>query len=335
MAEIFESAKVKLDRARDEVRAAEAMMKEADGKWPEIEIDHKASTVISPSKKWKKGQNKGAASSSMERIAVAGVATTGGTIAAATAGRSSQGNFAINRAFSSTGQSSHRSQSSASVGQQQRTGDNDNFLMDFNNMQSASSGAGQGDNYACDGDSDEGSNDDNTGKRKSGRGDGDSDERSNDDDTGKRKSGRGDGDSDEGSNDDDTVASKKQFDDKALRKKYRVHNGESGKVWSETLETAMDTKIVSRNDNRTFSKLLPLSSLRDNRDESKVVGFASKGFHVPTDDDDLFPGYIAGNVVLPPRGIKDAEGVGLCSQVFKYVMCYVLCLLLTSIVLTF
>ena len=151
--------------------------------------------------------------------------------------------------------------------------------------------------------------------------------------SGKRKGGRGDGDSDEGSDDDDTVVSKKQFDDKALRKKYRVHNGESGKVWSETLETVTETKIVSRIDNRTFSKL-PLSSSRKNR-ESKVVGFASQGFHVPTDDDDLFPGYIAGNVVLPPRGIKDAEGVGLCSQVFKYVVCYVLCLLLTYIVLTF
>jgi hypothetical protein len=150
--------------------------------------------------------------------------------------------------------------------------------------------------------------------------------------SGKRKSGRGEGDSDEGSDDDDTAASKKQFDDKALRKKYRVHNGESGKVWSETLESATETKIVSRIDNRTFSKL-PLSSSRKNR-ESKVVGFASQGFHVPTDDDDLFPGYIAGNVVLPPRGIKDAEGVGLCSQVFKYVVCYVLCLLFTSIVLT-
>ena len=136
---------------------------------------------------------------------------------------------------------------------------------------------------------------------------------------GKRKSGKGGGDSDEGSDGDDTSVSRKQFDDKALRKKYRVNNGESGKVWSETLESATDTKIVSRIDNRTFSKL-PLSTSR-RKSESKVVGFASQGFHVPTDDDDLFPGYIAGNVILPPRGIKDAEGVGLCSQVFKYVLC--------------
>jgi hypothetical protein len=95
----------------------------------------------------------------------------------------------------------------------------------------------------------------------------------------------------------------------------RIHNGESGKVWSETLASAIETKIVSRIDNRTFSKL-PLSALREKR-ESKVVGLISQSFHVPRDDNDLFPGYISGNIVLPPRGIKDPEGVGLCSQVFN------------------
>jgi len=126
----------------------------------------------------------------------------------------------------------------------------------------------------------------------------------------KKKKRKADSDDD----DEDTTV-KSPFDDKALRKKHRIHNGESGSVWSETLEKSTDIKIVSRIDNRTFSKL-PLSSTRKSR-ESKVVGFASQSFHVPTDDDDLFPGYIAGNVVLPPRGIKDAEGVGLCSQVFN------------------
>jgi len=120
---------------------------------------------------------------------------------------------------------------------------------------------------------------------------------------------------DEGSDDDDAKRSGAPFDDRALRKRHRIRSGESGSVWSETLESATDVKIVSRLDNRSFSKL-PLSSARRSR-ESKVVGFASQAFHVPTDSDDLFPGYIAGNVVLPPRGIKDAEGVGLCSQVFN------------------
>lgn len=107
------------------------------------------------------------------------------------------------------------------------------------------------------------------------------------------------------------------FDDKVLRKKYKktFSNGETGSVWSETFEETTETKIVSRLSNRNFSKL-PLSKSRK-KGESKKVGQASQAFHVQTDDDDLFPGYIAGNVVLPPRAIKDAEGVGLCSQVFN------------------
>ena len=53
-AEILESASDKLDKAHSDVRAAEAMMKEAEEKWPEIEIDDDTSTVIPPSKKRKK-----------------------------------------------------------------------------------------------------------------------------------------------------------------------------------------------------------------------------------------------------------------------------------------
>jgi hypothetical protein len=108
-----------------------------------------------------------------------------------------------------------------------------------------------------------------------------------------------------------------RYDDKALRKKYKktFSDGESGSVWSETFEETTETKIVSRLSNRNFSQL-PLSKNRK-KGESKKVGQASQAFHVQTDDDDLFPGYIAGNVVLPPKAIKDAEGVGLCSQVFN------------------
>ncbi len=84
MAEIFESARVKLTNARNEVRAAEAMMKEAERRWPEIEIDDEASTVIPPSKKRKKV----VASSSTGGIAVAAAATTAGIVAATEAGQS-------------------------------------------------------------------------------------------------------------------------------------------------------------------------------------------------------------------------------------------------------
>jgi hypothetical protein len=82
MVEIFESAKVKLERASDEVRAAEEMLKEAEMRWPEIEIDDEESTVSPPSKKRKKD-----AASSTRGIVVVAAAATGGIVAAAYAGQ--------------------------------------------------------------------------------------------------------------------------------------------------------------------------------------------------------------------------------------------------------
>ena len=131
----------------------------------------------------------------------------------------------------------------------------------------------------------------------------------------KKKRGRNSDGEEEDESHDEGPSAKIPFDPTPLMKKYRFDNGEHGSVWSETLEDTTDLKVVSRLDNRSFSKL-PLSSTHGKK-ESKAVGFASQAFHVPTDPDDLFPGYISGNVVLPPRGIKDAEGVGLCSQVFN------------------
>ncbi len=49
--------------------------------------------------------------------------------------------------------------------------------------------------------------------------------------------------------------------------------------------------------------------------ESDVVGLASQAFNVSSIGENI-PGWISGHLLLPPRAIKDAEGVGLCSQVF-------------------
>ncbi|KAK1733505.1 hypothetical protein QTG54_015793 [Skeletonema marinoi] len=108
-----------------------------------------------------------------------------------------------------------------------------------------------------------------------------------------------------------------QFDDKALRKKYKktFSEAEFGSIWSETFEETSETKIISRLSNRNYEQF-PLSKKRK-REESDKVGQASHAFDVQTDDDDLFPGYIAGNVVLPPKAIKDAERVGFLSNVFS------------------
>jgi centromere protein C len=60
---------------------------------------------------------------------------------------------------------------------------------------------------------------------------------------------------------------------------------------------------------------LPLSTTRG-KTEGKVVGKAAQAFNIPNDDNDNYVGYIMGNLLLPPKGIKDAESVGPCSQTF-------------------
>jgi centromere protein C len=60
---------------------------------------------------------------------------------------------------------------------------------------------------------------------------------------------------------------------------------------------------------------LPLPATRK-KSEGKVVGKASQAFNVPTDEDDLYVGYIMGSLQLPPTGIKDPESSGACSLSF-------------------
>lgn len=59
---------------------------------------------------------------------------------------------------------------------------------------------------------------------------------------------------------------------------------------------------------------LPIAKKRS-KEESKVSGKAVQAFNVPQATDNI-PGWISGNMILPPKGIKDAENVGICSQVF-------------------
>ena len=60
-----------------------------------------------------------------------------------------------------------------------------------------------------------------------------------------------------------------------------------------------------------------LPTTKRSKGESNVFGLAAQAFNVPSDSSTLMPGYITGNLVLPPKGIKDAEGVGICAQVFN------------------
>lgn len=80
----------------------------------------------------------------------------------------------------------------------------------------------------------------------------------------------------------------------------------------------MITAILSFHENMTGSEL---PRLKRQKGEGKIVGTAAQAFNVAPDRNGIFPGWIAGNLNLPPKGIKDAEGVGLCCQVFFVVDC--------------
>jgi centromere protein C len=55
--------------------------------------------------------------------------------------------------------------------------------------------------------------------------------------------------------------------------------------------------------------------------EGKVVGKAAQAFNVPHNEINNNPGYIMGNLLLPPKCIKDRESVGPCTQTFTVCHC--------------
>ena len=62
--------------------------------------------------------------------------------------------------------------------------------------------------------------------------------------------------------------------------------------------------------------VLPLPKTGRKKSESMVVGRAAQSFNVPPSGDHICVGYLMGNLKLPPKGIKDPESTGSCSQVF-------------------
>lgn len=57
------------------------------------------------------------------------------------------------------------------------------------------------------------------------------------------------------------------------------------------------------------------------KSEGRIVGRAAQSFNVATGENDISVGYIMGNLTLPPKGIKDPETTGSCSQVFTVCHC--------------
>lgn len=53
--------------------------------------------------------------------------------------------------------------------------------------------------------------------------------------------------------------------------------------------------------------------------EGNIVGSAGQAFSFVEQSDSMHAGYVMGKLVLPPKGIKDAEGVGPSAQLFTVV----------------
>ena len=88
-------------------------------------------------------------------------------------------------------------------------------------------------------------------------------------------------------------------------------------VWDEAEGEYKNSKIISYATDMQGTDL-PITAEREPGQD--VVGSAAQAFNINQATDDV-PGWISGHVVLPPQGIKDAEGVGMCSQIFFVSSC--------------
>ena len=85
-------------------------------------------------------------------------------------------------------------------------------------------------------------------------------------------------------------------------------------MWNDKEKTSRKIRIVCRAETMAENEHeLPMTAARA-EGENELVGSAAQAFFVPPMSTNT-PGWISGYVTLPPKAIKDAEGVGHCSQV--------------------
>mmetsp|Transcript_46570 Transcript_46570/g.129863 ORF Transcript_46570/g.129863 Transcript_46570/m.129863 type:complete len:230 (-) Transcript_46570:177-866(-) len=105
-----------------------------------------------------------------------------------------------------------------------------------------------------------------------------------------------------------------------LPEQYEFKDSDKGRVWNEKEAKASKMKIICRSKAmKKTERELPITADRDPGEED-LVGVAAQGF-LMNPMSSAIPGWISGYVTLPPRAIKDAEGVGYCSQVFFVAEC--------------
>lgn len=136
----------------------------------------------------------------------------------------------------------------------------------------------------------------------------------------------GDGNTTDNTTNTTNAASKavKPFDSSKLRKKLNILDGDMSEIWDEPTGQIIESQTISRSENLAEASL-PIVHTRQ-ANESNVVGLASQAFNIPSEisasnSQVSMPGWICGNLKLPPKGIKDAENVGFCAQVFCVLEC--------------
>jgi len=103
-----------------------------------------------------------------------------------------------------------------------------------------------------------------------------------------------------------------KFDESELNDAYTYSGEDKAIVWDEAEGEYKNSKIISYSSSMTATAL-PITAEREAGKEA--VGLAAQAFNINQATEDV-PGWISGHVILPAEGIKDAEGVGMCSQVF-------------------
>ncbi len=95
-------------------------------------------------------------------------------------------------------------------------------------------------------------------------------------------------------------------------------NGDELEVWDDNSENSKITRVVCYNETLQPPSALPITAQRPKGKNG--VGFAAQSFNIP-EIAGVMSGWITGFVELPGGAIKDAEGVGECTQVFTVAEC--------------
>ena len=96
--------------------------------------------------------------------------------------------------------------------------------------------------------------------------------------------------------------------------------GDELSVWDDPSDSTKTIKMICHGESLQPASALPITAQRPAGKDK--VGYAAQSFNIP-EIPGVMSGWISGFVELPAGAIKDAEGVGECSQVFFIANCQV------------